>query len=377
MKKIYLYLSIAIFFFASCDESDYREPENSRTVIFYLIADNSLSNYTQVNVEELLVGTTKKNLNKGNLILYIDNRKEDPQLLQIEMKGGKAVKKVVKTYEEQDSTDPVVMKKVLNDITKKFTTKQYGLVLWSHGSAWLPEDTDRMIRTRSFGDDRGNVLEISTLKEILSDNVHFDFILFDACYMGNIEVAYELRKTTDYLLASPMEILGKGFPYDKLVGKFFSMPTADVKGICEAFYSYYANQEEEIRRSASVTLVATEKLENLAATMRPIMKTHELDLATVDLQNVQALEYYSEKRLLYDFDDYMKNLTSSNEYASFQNSLREVILYSAYTPTSYFAKPTKSIEINSCCGLTVYPLGFNPELDEWYTGLEWYKDVYQ
>lgn len=33
--------------------------------------------------------------------------------------------------------------------------------------------------------------------------------------MGGIEVAYELRNKTDYMIASPAEVISNGFPYEK------------------------------------------------------------------------------------------------------------------------------------------------------------------
>ena len=46
---------------------------------------------------------------------------------------------------------------------------------------------------------------------------HFDFIMFDACFMMSVEVAYEVRNYTDYYIGSPTENPGPGAPYDKVV----------------------------------------------------------------------------------------------------------------------------------------------------------------
>lgn len=377
MKQLFIYSILLISLLASCDKSDHVAPPlDNRTVIIYMVGDNSLTEITQANLQELVAGTTAEKLNNGNLVVYVDNRKQRPQILQIKIEEGKAVEKLVKTYEEQDSANPTVMKGVIADIAKEFATPHYGLVLWSHASAWIPKGANDMLSTRSFGSDNGSEMDIDVLREVLSEgNIHYDFILFDACYMGSVEVAYELRKHTDYLLASPMEVIAKGFPYEQIVEKFFSMP-ANVQGICEDFFNYYNKQEGDLR-TASVALVDAKRLDALAATVRNIMQIHKADLTSVDLTKVQALEYYHSKRLLYDFDDYIKNLVSEGEYATFQKALRAVVLYEAHTPTSYFAYPAVSYSIPSCCGLNFYPLGFNPQLDEWYSRLEWYKAVYK
>ena len=40
--------------------------------------------------------------------------------------------------------------------------------------------------------------------------MHLDFIIMDACLMGCVEVAYELRDKCDILIFSPTEILSSG-----------------------------------------------------------------------------------------------------------------------------------------------------------------------
>lgn len=376
MNRIHIYMVLLLALLTACDDNDENIiPPTNRTVILYLVADNSLSDYSIVNINELLRGTTKEKLNGGNLVVYVDNRKSKPKILHLKVNSmGKVVEKVVKTYKEQDSTDPAVMKKVLDDVVGAFPASRYGLVLWSHSSAWIPKDAEKMIATRSFGLDGGNEMEINTLKEVLSQSVKFEFILFDSCYMGSIEVAYELRNTTDYLIASAMEVLGKGYPYDQLVGKFFSMPNADVKGIAKEFYDYY-NSKEGDWRTASVVVVDMKKIDGVANSVKNIMRSSKKP-ATVDLSKVQALEYYYSKRLLYDFDDYMGQLSGGEEYKAFQKALNEAIIYEAHTPTSYFDLIRKSLDIHKCCGLTVYPVGYTPALDAWYSQLDWYKAVH-
>ena len=104
-------------------------------------------------------------------------------------------------------------------------------------------------------------MDIIELAETLSP-YHFDFILFDACYMGTIEVAYELKDVCDYIICSPTEILSDGFPYNKIVNKLFSQPL-QVKAVAEDQYSYY-NSQKGILKSAAICVVKTDGLDNLS-----------------------------------------------------------------------------------------------------------------
>ena len=79
-------------------------------------------------------------------------------------------------------------------------------------------------------------MEITELNEAL-EGFHFDFMLFDACYMSGIECAYELKDKTDYLLGSPTEVLARGFPYEDFLPALFK-ENADLELVTKSFYAY-------------------------------------------------------------------------------------------------------------------------------------------
>ena len=250
-----------------------------------------------------------------------------------------------------------------------------GLVLWSHGTAWFPANPNSYLR--AFGQDGNDFMEIMELADAL-DGFHFDFLAFDACYMGSVEVAYELRNTADYLVASATEVIGYGFPYDQMIRPMFS-PSADVRGIAEAFYTYYNNMSGEMR-SASIAVVKNDELEGLADASRAIFSPlSDEELWAVPLAEVQPLEYYFQKtHCLYDMDDYVKHLTGgqTDTYAAFRDALDRSIVYKASTPQNYFAQ-TGQENIETFSGLSVYaPQETIPAMNAWYENLTWWKVVY-
>ena len=250
-----------------------------------------------------------------------------------------------------------------------------GLVLWSHGTAWFPTNPSSYMR--AFGQDGDDFMEIYELADAL-DGFHFDFLAFDACYMGSVEVAYELRNAADYLIASATEVIGYGFPYDLMIRPMFSA-TADVQGIAEAFYTYY-NMQSGNMRSASIALVKNDELEGLADASRAIFSTlSDEQLWAVPLAEVQPLEYFFQKtHCLYDMDDYVQHLTGgqTDSYAAFRDALDRSVIYKANTPQNYFAQ-TGQENINTFCGLSVYaPQEIIPAMNAWYENLAWWKSVY-
>ena len=71
--------------------------------------------------------------------------------------------------------------------------------------------------------------------------IHFDYILFDACLMSQVEVAYELRNAADYLILSPAEVMSAGFPYFKMTKHLLSVDNTEqnVINVAKDFIDYY------------------------------------------------------------------------------------------------------------------------------------------
>jgi hypothetical protein len=368
--------------FVSCSPEE-NDPIPTRTLLIYMAADNNLTNYSYQNIKSILEGAKGNNLNNGNLLIYHDSAGEPPRLIQIvQGAGGVMEEKIIRTYEDRNSVSVEVMRSVLAEVfgSEAYKAKSYALLLWSHGSAWLPSNVGDYLR--SYGVDDGNHMEIYDLKKALQGYT-FDFIIFDDCYMANIEVAYALRDNADYILASPTEVLAQGLPYADVVKYMFSSePVSQALGrIGETFYTYYANQESEHYRSASTALVKTECLESLAAICREILAGKEEAIFNLPLANIQLLEYLRDTdHALYDLGDFIKQLATPKQYSRFENALKEVVLYKNTTTGAYYGRGGTwlTIDKDRFCGISVYvPQQQLGPLNEWYRQLDWYKAVYE
>lgn len=371
------YIAFVLLLFAgllSCEKEEVQiSGPVQRTVLVYMAADNSLSRYGYENITKILEGAGGKNLNGGNLLVYFDPIDSIPQLIQIVTdKKGIAQKKVVRTYPEQNSASVEVMNEVITSVVRDYQAESYGLVLWSHATAWLPYNVGSMLR--SFGEDRGNVMELNELAAALPDKV-FDFILFDACYMGNIEVAYALRDKANYIIASPTETLAEGFPYDQIIAPMFSQKAA-LETICSRFYEYYNSQSSY----ATVSLTSTAPLEELAALTKEIVKGKTEAIYALPLPDLQQLEYMTYNRhALYDYDDFIGRLATSEQYTAYQEQMKKTILYKNHTPRAIFAiGGGTTLPMTHFSGLSVYlPQKSLGSLNGWYKQqIEWYKAVY-
>ena len=222
------------FFVVACsrESDDTFVRYKDKTIILYVVADNSLIHYS----EKLFAGLQRcclgNNFEDSNIILFLDNDK-GASLFHASKQG---LEKVLE-FDQLNSVKPRNMCGVLNYVFNNYPAAETGLILWSHGSGWLPTGNT----TRSFGDDDGEAIDIDDLAT--SINKKLDYIIFDACYMGCIEVVTELADRTDYFIASPDVVPVEGvvdtFSVNTLNGKG---PLEDrLKMLCE----YYSKNKFE------------------------------------------------------------------------------------------------------------------------------------
>ncbi|MGI9256345.1 MAG: clostripain-related cysteine peptidase, partial [Salinispira sp.] len=294
--------------------------EKSRTVLVYMLADNNLNSYGWSDIDDMEAGLAGMSENSADsLLVYIDGASHSnpshPVLLNVEADNSPGISSsVVYAWPEWNSADPDTMKTVIEHVASRYPADSYGLVLWSHGTAWLPPDfisrlygksetgsnADEMqqnIPVKTFGLDNGDEMPIIELSRALP--VYFEFIAFDACYMASVEVAYQLRESTRYFLASPSEILADGFPYRELLPQLFGNRNSLIRAGRE-FFSHYNNQSG-VLRSASIAFIDTFMLEDLAAAMKPLL-TSAQNLPESELQKIQQYER-SASGYLYDLYD--------------------------------------------------------------------------
>ncbi len=356
-----------------CDKEGSDTPAKpKRTVLAYVVASN-LGEYLSSNVDQMKSVAYNCNLNNGNLVVYYSENKRKSYLFQIkEDKRGQITTDTVRFYENQSAVSPETMRNVVRDVTELFPADSYGMILSSHGTSWLPENYSSL---RSFGEENNENMEITEINEAL-EGFHFDFMLFDACYMSGIECAYELRERTDYLLGTPTEVLAHGFPYKNLLPALFE-EESDLAAVAKSFYDYYSNNGEE--SYGTVSLVKSDELDSLAIVVHEILedKTEE-DIYALPLSEMQVLDYLTAQspHMLYDFDDFIQHLASGEQYERFSTYLNKAVVCKYATPYSYYST-VGAKEIEHYCGISVFvPQPSLQKLTEWYKRLAWYSAVY-
>ncbi|GHT64377.1 clostripain [Bacteroidia bacterium] len=336
----------------------------------YLGVDNNFRPEATQKIEILRENWNKAN--DGNLLVYADDgdRSALIHIYHSDRKGN--VADTIAIYPDENSANPQTLTRVLNDVKNYRPANSYGLVVLSHATGWLPAEMSKPTPAlRSIIWDTGtseanNYMELSEFAAAIPYKL--DFLIFDACFMGSVEVCYELKDKADYIVASPAEVVSPGFVYSSMMQHLFK-PQADLVSVAREFYEYYDNQSG-LYRSATVSVVKTAELEALEKAVSDAVETGHAP----SLQNLQCYGYGTQK-IYFDLGDCIQKF-APEKYNEFQSALDKCVIYKACTGSYYSAGTGTMQVIRAFSGLSVYiPQENYPEANKLYKSLKWSKDV--
>lgn len=394
-----------------------------RTVLIYLGGDSNLGRdgFASSDIQEMeeAIRTMDASLySNNNLLVFYDQFSETlhPKLFRIIKKGelqpsetDPNKKTLVITTEQElimeyptevTSTEPSIIKEVMQRAFGDYPAKSYGFVYWSHGDGWLPGKYEKMaLRSISpikwIGADWNNSSANSSnsfktgipeLAEVLKDAPKkLDFLMFDACFMLSVEVAYELKDCADFIISSPTETPGPGAPYTEVVPMMFASSQAAAK-IGEEYYNYYADKyDPDVTNSnanwtggVSITVIDTSELDNLADVTKASLSSSASDVSS--LRN-QVFDY--DKRTnghvgYYDMEGLMQQLLTPTKFDEWETAYKNVLTFWNTTPKNYssFAKMFSMEGANGVSHYIPSALGKSAtNRDAEYRSTAWYNDA--
>ena len=380
MKTILKITTIVIvallsFITSSCnnDEPKIDQPTiASRTILVYMVSNNSLGygGFDSNDLSEMIEASQYSDFNGGRLIVYLASIYGNPALYEIT--NGNV--KTLKTYSSSTlSVEAKRMQEVINDTKEIAPANDYGLILWSHGNGWrqtgISEELDTPTASKNilaFGEDQGKQMNITTLAQVINDE-DFSFIYFDCCYMATIEVAYELRNATPFIIASATEVLADGMPYEHNIPLLFE-DSPNLKGACANTFDFY-NCKDGVDRSCTISLINTHYISDLAQASSQIYK-----LQTSLPEDFTPQKFTLDSKCYYfDFAQYIEALSSNHPQLleDWQNALNQVVIYKNETPYMWGILP-----LEHHCGLSTYIINNKSNYKtNGYDQLQWWNDV--
>ncbi len=400
----------------SCSKWD-PEMSGNKTVLVYMSGDTGygdLSAYINDNLRSMAQGMDAYVSSYNNLIVFVDRYKSNSMLLNVH---NNLIDTVKVWPENLMSSSPDVLSMVINMTSDLFPADEYNLVVWGHGTGWVPSSALPYIDSQYFVPgtqyslgwyQRPLLQNIDSYRQIYTDNEEFrhhslhltkalnaeltenrhlhwmeleefsaaipegmfDCILFDACLMGSVEVAYELRGKTDWMICSAVEILSSGMPYNLIIRKLFER---DYAGVCRDYYEYY-NAKSGSLKTAAIALVEMDRLDELASAFRYVVDNAAVSVADIDLTDIQHCDRY-ENPVMFDLMDVAEKLKPGAEAISLFSAALDDCVSSCYH-TDYVVSDLK---LDTYCGLNCYvPVDkemYAEKINPSYLNTKWNKAV--
>ena len=138
---------------------------------------------------------------------------------------------------------------------ESFPSRRRALILWDHGDGWRsprpPVPPYKGMGEDWTDDDWLSMAEIRVALENAAAAGHdLDLIGFDACIMGMIEVAHEVRDRADVMVASERFEWSSGWPYTKILLELVADARMDAPRLGEVLVDCYGIAEPSLTLSA-------------------------------------------------------------------------------------------------------------------------------
>lgn len=360
-------------------------PTNEHTVIVYMAACNSLGSggYDRQDLIEMQEAVANNTLH-GQVLVYRGDIDGNAKLYRMTAEGPKPLRDYAS--DGLSSVHSERMINVLKDARTLAPARSYGLVLWSHGNGWLQtgiEDNNHEFQPTAWGEDRGRVMNITTLRRVLEQVGTWAYIYFDCCFMASVEVVYELRNTAPYIIGSATELLLTGMPYEKNIPCLFEYADGGLVRAATNTFNYYNDMTTPKDRTCTISVVSTAALDDVAAACRDILVTGKGKLPDGFRQQpfmvgsrcwFYDLGHYYDGLCQYIAEDVARPEGQGTQLkAALDAALNRAVIYAAATPRLW-----NRISLEYHCGLSTYP----PENAaaasvKNYNTLTWYSDVSQ
>lgn len=406
MKRLLALLLSATVLVACDDKNTYEEPvAPEQTLLMYFpwsgndSGSTGLLSHFLTNIDDM-EEAIRYNAPEGcRVLVYLVERKVETgiggatntyfegSLQELKARGGKVERVQLTSYRDPDMTEAEQIARLLKDVQAYAPAPRYAMTIGCHGMGWIPATATKAVsregaereyweyegveQTRWFGGMTAEFqTEIPTLAEaIRRAGMKMEYILFDDCYMSSVEVAYELKDVTDYLIGSTSEIMAEGFPYTEIGALLLG--EVDYEGICESFYQYYMERSSYPCGTVAVTVCS--ELEALAEVMKRINAASE-ELTASELGQVQVLDGYDPCRF-YDLGDYVNFYCKDAALrGEFERQLERAVpaAFRRHTPT-FYSMTSGETDINAFSGITTSDPSLSPLVVDVKGSTAWWK----
>ncbi len=382
----------------SCSGEAFDETSVNKQTIFVFFpwtgsnSNSGLLGSLKINVDSMCAGiVAQKGLTNSRVLVFLSESANSSKLFELQYDAtAQTVNQVpLNSYTGTEHCTADGFASLLNEVKEKAEALNYALIIGAHGSGWTyssdwvnypsqarPHNggasaaSDENFsgiyfgygpgpHTRFFGSTAlaDQAIDVTTLAEgIKKSGMKMQYILFDACYMGNVETAYELKDVTNYMIASSSEIMGDGLPY-KSIWTYLNSATPNYSSIVTTSVNFYKTTKLPYLNLAAVDC---RQMDKLASVMKEINQKYTL-ASTVPLDSIQPLDGFNinanaGKHLFYDMSVYVDSLCPSGYLKDqYTSQMALTVKAAGHTDKAYTALPSyaRTFDMKSYCGLSI------------------------
>lgn len=381
MHKLYKILLMSLLVLSTMSCNDDHEPEQAKTaektIIVFMPYSGNLYNDLLGNLNSMKNAIVKKGgLNNTRLVAFVAKDKQNGALIDIKYSKGVCRQDTLEKYTTPTYLTIEGRVQMLNKIKQYAPAKKYAMIVGCHGMGWIPKGTSfSQIKQRYFGglstDCQIDIDDFAA--SIMAADMKMQFILFDDCYMSCIEVAYDLKETTDYIIASTSEIMQDGMPYSRIY-PYLMTPEPDYQAVCNEFYDFYSKSSTPY---GTIGVTDCRYIDEMAAVMKNINSTHSFDYSLVS--SVQDLDGDTfDPTIFFDFDDYVRKLCTGDDaaYRQFSTVMQQLVPYKATTDEIYSGNRQTPTRVSHFSGITISDLSTRTDISNVKQSTNWWVQTH-
>lgn len=161
---------------------------------------------------------------------------------------------------EVNMGDPQTLTDFIYWAKTNYPAEKYALILWNHGNGWRnlyqPLGKEKPpVKEVCWDDTDGDYLSVKEVRQAIENAGGVDLIGFDACLMGMIEVAYEMKGLADVFVASEETEPATGWDYETILSNLRKNPLSTAYQLGEIIVNSYSDD--------TLSAVDLRKIENL------------------------------------------------------------------------------------------------------------------
>ena len=287
--------------FVNASSEQVERPSKKWTFLVFVNGDNDLDEYAWGDlVEAKRSGSTED----VNIIFQID-RSDGRPCRRFYIEKENAV--LIENMGEVDMGDYQVLTQFFQWGMQNYPAEKYALIIWNHGTGWVKTREVSMLGI-SYDDQSGNYITTAQLELAMTEisqslGRKLDLLVFDACLMQMLEIAWPLRQTVDVMVGSEEVVPYDGFDYHGGFIPVLQNPDGSAEQIADSltrqFDQSYADGSQG-REPTTISWLKLEKVTDLVTSLNDYAEVainQENQLINNLLKEVQHFDLRSNRDL--------------------------------------------------------------------------------